>query len=253
MKHCPICDERYDEEIIRFCTKDGAPLVDDEQPNFTELPSNAPDTPDDDIGEHTVIRSKPVNGADTAPFDAPDQPERIVIPTSFPAEQQVRPRAKTPYYPPPPPPSNTGKIIALTIIGTLAVLSFGAALFWLLQKEPQANININTNPPDQNLNLNANMGFDSNFNFDTNSNFNTDFDGIDNSNISVKSPTPAPTPRTTPQPSPSPVATEVSTPVPSPSPKPTANTRPSPEPTLRIGPRPPPPPPPAINRPAGDD
>jgi hypothetical protein len=60
MKICPICDKRYDEEIIRFCTTDGTPLVDDEVPSFIEMPSENLDAPEDDIGEITVIRRKEV-------------------------------------------------------------------------------------------------------------------------------------------------------------------------------------------------
>ncbi len=39
MKYCPVCQTRYDEEIMRFCTKDGTPLIDEEAPNFVEMPS----------------------------------------------------------------------------------------------------------------------------------------------------------------------------------------------------------------------
>ena len=55
MKHCPVCSERYDEEIIRFCTKDGTPLVDEEQPKFTAIPSEIVED-DDDFGQETIIR-----------------------------------------------------------------------------------------------------------------------------------------------------------------------------------------------------
>ena len=66
MKHCPNCDATYDEEVIRFCTKDGTPLIEDVEPQFSALPSESlprPSTPldplpteDDDAGEVTVIR-----------------------------------------------------------------------------------------------------------------------------------------------------------------------------------------------------
>ena len=84
MKHCPICDERYDEEIIRFCTKDGTPLVDEEQPKFVVLPSESLEEPADDFSEETVIRRKPIAGGGN--IGSQDQPERIVISTSPPAE-----------------------------------------------------------------------------------------------------------------------------------------------------------------------
>ena len=48
MKYCPVCSERYDEDIIRFCTKDGTPLLDEAQPTFTAIPSETVE--DDDFG-----------------------------------------------------------------------------------------------------------------------------------------------------------------------------------------------------------
>src|SRR3982751_1732571 len=130
MKYCPVCHERYDEEIIQFCTKDGTPLVEEERPNFTRLPSEDLDKPEDDLGEETIIRRRPAESQDTQN----GEPERIIIPTSFPPEEQpVRPRTQV-YYPPAEQP-NTMKTIVLTILGTLVVLGFGAGLFWLLQKE----------------------------------------------------------------------------------------------------------------------
>ena len=119
MRYCPICEERYDDEVIKFCTKDGTPLLDENEPSFTTLPS---EDLDDEIGQETVIsRREDLSDASTT------QGERIVIPAvdEEPQAQQVRPRAAQPYYPPPPPPQpNTGKTIVLTILGTLAVLGF---------------------------------------------------------------------------------------------------------------------------------
>jgi hypothetical protein len=238
MKYCPQCDEHYDEDIIRFCTKDGTPLVEEDEPKFTALPSENLEEPDDDIGEATIIRTKPV----TTPFpgDPATASGRIVIPTSSPAEQQVRPRTVPPPYYPPPPPPNTGKTVALTILGTLVVLGFGAGLFWLLQKEAPANtnINLNTNLGSFNGNLNGNSGFDSNFNFNAATNFNINT----NLNANLKTPTPSPTPKASPSPSASPTATPVPSPTPTRTPtptRPTVNTQPSPSPTPRMGPRPP--------------
>jgi len=238
MRHCPICDERYDDEIIKFCTKDGTPLVDDGQPNFVILPSENAEEAAPDFGEETVIRRKPASG--TLGLD--DDPERIVFPASQPAEQPVRPRPQV-YYQPPTPPPNTGKTIALTIIGTLVVLSFGAGLMWLFQKEPPSNMNINTNPINLNADLNTN-GFNSNFNFNFNSNLNTNANAAYTSNFNfnfnanVKTPTNTPTPKQTPTPSPSPLF-----PSPSPTPRTPANTRPptspSPRPQVMMSNRPP--------------
>src|SRR5205085_10698014 len=88
MKYCPKCNTRYDEEIIRFCTKDGTALVPEEEPNFVAMPSESlPGEPEeDDPSEMTVIRK----GAPPPP--PPDEdlnfeevqcppPQRIVVST----------------------------------------------------------------------------------------------------------------------------------------------------------------------------
>ena len=41
MKYCPTCETRYDEDILRFCMKDGTPLLDEAEPNFIEMPAAA--------------------------------------------------------------------------------------------------------------------------------------------------------------------------------------------------------------------
>ncbi len=222
MKYCPICDEKYDEEIIKFCTKDGTPLVDDAEPNFTALPS---ENLEDDFGEETIIRRKP------------EPTERIVIPTSSPAaDQQVRPRTQA-VYAPPPPQSNTAKTVVLTIIGTLFILGCGAGLFWFLQKEKPSNTNLNANLlANQNVNLNANAGFNGNFNFNTNSNFNANYSVNTNLNANVKTPTPTPKPSPSVTPSPTPSGTPGASPTPAKTP---AANKPAPSPTPRTGPRPP--------------
>lgn len=227
MRYCPECGERFDEDIIKFCTKDGTPLVEEDEPKFTAMPSQSSDD-EGDIGEETVIRRKPFDAA-TSPETTPER-ERFVISTGEPApQQQVRPRPAVPYYPPPPPQQNTGKVVVLTILGTIFVLACGAMLFWLLQKEPPANANnINTNMPNMNLNLNASTGFDSNFNFNA-ININTNY-SLPNLNMNVRA-TPSPKPSPSPRPSP------ISSPLPFPSPRPPANTPPSSTP--RTGPRPP--------------
>lgn len=225
MRYCPICDKRYDDESIKFCTIDGTPLVDVEQPSFTALPDkNEPD-------EDTVIRRNPAAGTDRG---SRQEPERIVIPTT-PADQAARQRGARAYYEPPPQP-NTGKIVALTIVGTLIVLSFGAGLFWLFQKEPPSNININTNPFNVNTNLNTNLGFDSNFNFNAapNTNYASNYNFNATFNTNLKTLTPTPAPRPSPIISPSPIMP--TSPTPFPTPRPTANTRPTILPTARTTP-----------------
>ena len=256
MKHCPLCDARYNEEIIKFCTLDGTPLIDDELPTFAAPPS--PVVPLDDIGEDTVVIRRPAEADRTA--EIPERSERIVIPTVFP-EQPVRARTQA-YYPPPTPPPNTARTVILTALGTLAVLGLGAGLFWLTQSEPAGNYNINVSMPNQNFNANANMGFDSNFNFNSTANFNSNFNsGFDsnfnlgsNFNAATRAPTPVPRPTAntvvSPPPADSPTPRVSPTPRISPTPRVTqspranTNTRPTTEGTPRIGPRPPSTPPP---------
>lgn len=251
MKHCPLCDARYDEEIIRFCTKDGTPLVEDKQPTFAAMPSEGSERPEDDLGEETIIRRKPLSGdAGADVFATSTQAERMVIPTSFPPEQQVRPRTSQAYLPPPPV-RNTGKTVVLTILGTLGVLGFGAIVFWLMQdsRPANANINVNTNPINQNGNLNNSFGFDSNFNFNATANFNNNYNTtIPNLNTN-RVPTPSPTPRPSPNANVSPTPTRSPTPVANTTPRSNANVRPSVTPTPRTGPRPPTP---NANRPPGN-
>jgi len=231
MRYCPACGERFDEDIIKFCTKDGTPLVEEDGPKFSAMPSQSGEDADD-LGEETVIRRKPF--AATSPETTPER-ERFVISTGEPESQRVRPRPAQAYYPPPPPPQNTGKIVVLTILGTIFVLACGAGLFWLLQKEAPANANnINTNMPNMNLNLNTNIGFDSNFNFNA-ININANF-SLPNLNMNVRA-TPSPRPSPSPRPTPVPSLPSMA------SPRPPANTPPASTP--RMSPRPP-----RFNRPA---
>ena len=235
MKFCPTCEARYDEEIMRFCTIDGTPLVDEDQPDFTGKSSESIDVEELDFGEETVIRVE-------KPSATKDQPEtdkelseapRIVIPmTEEKQEQKVRARTIPPYQSQSPT-SNTGKVVALTVLGTLGILVFGLGLFWLLQNDDSSNtnVNINTNPP--NVNLNANLNPDnSNFNFNFNSNFNTNFNTNINTNVNSDLKTPSPTPK--PSLSPTPTLSPTLTPSVSPTETPVSNTAPpqTPRPTV---------------------
>ncbi|MFL6373611.1 MAG: hypothetical protein ACJ73D_02980 [Pyrinomonadaceae bacterium] len=234
MKYCPDCGTEYDEEVIQFCTKDGTPLIEKDEPRFTAMPSE-----NEDVGEDTVVRKRNEPAEDTQT----ERGERIVIPaTPAPAarEQQVRTRPAQAYYAPPAEQPNTGKIVALSILGTVAAIGFGALLFWALTRggNQNANINVNTNPPNMNV-MNTN-GFNTNFNFNSNVSLppvNLNSIPTVNINSNVKASTP------TPKPSPSPTASVVPTVTPErtprPSPSGTPRSAPSPTPTPRTGPRPP--------------
>ena len=266
MKFCPTCQTRYDEEILRFCTKDGTPLVDENQPNFIEMPSESFEAPEPDLGEETVVRYKPPKDILPDPEPLPDiersEAPRIVISTSEQQkEQNARARAIPPYQPVPPQ-NSVGKVVVLTILGTLAVLAMALGLFVFLRDEEPAsnNLNVNTNPPDTNLNTNLNFG-STNFNLSTNPNLNvnTNINFNLNTNINANLRTPTPTPK----PSPSPtvdananVANTITNNAPPPTPRPsvtptsTTNSTPRTSPTT---PRPSPTTPPAGRPPNNSD
>ena len=257
MRFCPTCRTRYDEEILRFCTKDGTPLLEEEQPNFTELPSeSAPD----DSDEITVIRRGPPKPTVSAPAITNIEPEpqpRIVIPTTQQIkEQSVKTRATASYRPPPPREPNTGKVVLLTILGTLIVLMGGGIAYLFLSRESSDDtnenkiINANFNSIAMNLNANLNGNSLSNFNFNANTNgnlnvnINTNLNTRANAN-NIKTPTPTPKPTATPN-----VNANANSNLTNSTPATLTpdNTRPSSTPTPRATPIPTPPPPPS-NRP----
>ena len=229
MKYCPTCETRFDEEIMRFCTKDGTPLIDEEKPNFITMPSESLPAGDEELDEVTVVRRNkipvPPPRIDDDNFE--EQPirsaERIVIPTVDDRPRE-RVRSSVAYNPPPRP--GTFKVVVLTILGTIAVLAMGIAAFMFLQKDRGAAKNNNLN---QNVNANLNTGFDSNFNFNG---FVTSAPSANtNTNTNLKTPTPKPTASATPSVSP----TTTPSPEHSPSPSPSTNTNsatPSPRPSL---------------------
>ena len=230
MKYCPKCETRYEEGALRFCTKDGSPLVDDEKPNFIQMPSDSLEADvnadADDESELTVIRRNvvppatppavqpppvtppsvqppPASALDDITFDANDNPPpRIVVPMDEEPPVIIPPRpTRPPQAYAPPQRSNTAIVVLLTIIGTTIILGGGGILIWLLQRDrgtanTNANVNLNMNVDlNSNFNTNYNSG-STNFNF----NFNTNLNSNANANAN-KSPSP------TPKPSPSPSVT----------------------------------------------
>jgi TonB family protein len=169
--------------------------------------------------------------------EQPPRGQRIVVPAVPEPREDRRPRP-VPYNPAPSAP-NTGKVVFLTILGTLAFLGVAAAAVYMLQKDPGTdNINVNTSMPNVNANLNTNLGVDANFNFNTNANFNTNsvtnVNSISNANANVRTPTPTPRPSPTASatPSPSPTPDDDETPTPNRSPTPTRTPFPTPQPTI---------------------
>jgi TonB family protein len=205
MKFCPTCERKYDEDIMQFCIKDGTPLIEEKQPSFKEMPSQA-SVEIDDPGEETVIVRKP-KAPQIVPTQNPqkvDSGERIVIST--------QPEVKSKPYSPAPPPkkANIGMTVFMTILGTLAVIGGGLGVWWYLGKQTPAS-NVNSNRP-TNVNTvsnanttdyNANFGSNSTFNANlANTNVNTN--SLYNTNLAVntvtKTQTPTPTPKITPKP-----------------------------------------------------
>ena len=217
MKFCPVCKTSYDEEILRFCTKDGTLLVEGEQPNFTAMPSR------DDLGEDTVVRRKtplPIPSTAQALPDFDDEPERIsspriIIPMADdPIIEEQPPRRREGVRtmttesirrPPPPKQSNTGMVVALTILGTIVLLGAGGIIFWALggRDNSNQNTNYNTNLNSLDINLNTNLGSNLNVanslaNFNSSVNANVNANSNPNSNANLKTPTPTRTPTPTP-------------------------------------------------------
>ncbi|MBA2620108.1 MAG: energy transducer TonB [Acidobacteria bacterium] len=280
MKFCPICQTHYDEETLRFCTKDGTPLVEETIAAFTELPSETT-TAENDFVDETVVSRRPSAQAKTETIEETKHlsapPPRIVISTDEPPRktftppqsQVVRARTTTVFQTEPHRRSNTGKIVALTLLGTFLILG-SAALLYMMTRDKSGNagntnrtININADNfnsvPDTNLNTNLNFG-NIPENFNANANFNTEANSIKIDNARTPTPTPTPTPTRTPMlnsninisnPNPSPSATGSATPTPAPSPKPSVTTPPMPSatPTPKPSPSVVPTPPPAANRP----
>ncbi len=212
MKFCPICKTRYDEEILRFCTKDGTPLIDEEQPNFTALPSES------DLDEETVIRRKdptPPNPQPDSDLDfetGRNSSSRIIIPMSGesvsdePQRQPVRTKT-TPSIRRQPleKKSNTPLVVFLTVLGTVVILAGGIGIVSFLSnqnaKNSNQNTNFNTNLNSIDINLNTNLNTDSSLaNFNYNLNANTNANSNINANANLKTPTPIKTPTVSPTP-----------------------------------------------------
>lgn len=204
MKICPKCQTKYDEAIIRFCTKDGSPLVDD-NPSFTAMPSQSSY---DDIGEETIIsRNRPVIPPPIPPVIESEEPsQRVVIPIGEEKKQSVRPLENPQRQYQEPRKSNTALVVLLTIFGTIAILAGGLGVWWFLSSSgtsvanTNSNVNSNTNNTNSALNSNSSFpdfGINSNINANANANANSNVNTNSNANLKpspTKTPTPKPSP-----------------------------------------------------------
>lgn len=200
MKICPKCQTKYDESIIRFCTRDGSPLV-DENPSFTAMPSQSFSA--DDIGEETMITRNRVVVPPLPKVEDEESSRRVVIPINEEKKQSVRPIEQPPRHYQEPRKSNTALVVLLTIFGTVAILAGGIGVWWFLSGSGNnaANTNSNTNK-NSNIGVNYNStipDFDSNLNSNINTNTNVNSNVNSNANANLK---PSPTKTPTPKPSP---------------------------------------------------
>ncbi len=198
MKFCPKCQTKYDEEVIKFCTKDGMPLAED-NPVFTAMPSQSSI---DDIGEETLItRNRPRVPPPAPVIGEPLEPSaRVVIPIGEDRKQAVRPLEKPGSQAAPPRKSNTGLIVFLTIFGTVMVLAVAVGGWWFLSgngtssnTNSKGNSNLAANSSNSGINYNSNL---SDFNIgNSNINANTNINANANANLKptpTKTPTPKP-------------------------------------------------------------
>lgn len=242
MRYCPTCETKFEEDRIRFCTKDGTELVEGSKPSFTDnLPSDS--VPDEDgPGEETIIRRKPPAAPPVSElpeeFDEGEEDpasSRIVIDTAEREKERVRTYPQGAAVVPPPPQRTgpgTGVIIFFSVLGTLIVVIGIFAIYLLLTlRAGDANSNVN-----ENINANVNENVDQNFNADELLNLNSNLDANSNlnTNINTATPTPSPSPSPTETPEAN-VNSNVSansspgqSPATSPSPRPTVTTTPSP-------------------------
>lgn len=201
MKFCPKCQTKYDEDVIRFCTKDGSPLV-DENPSFTAMPSQSFST--DDIGEETLItRNRPVI-PQPIPTESEETSQRVVIPIGEEKKQAVRPLDNSQRQYQEPRKSNTAMVVLLTIFGTLAILGGGIGVWFLLSGSNKSVANTNTNSNSNANNSNVAVNYNStlpDFGINTNANANANANSNVNTNANANlkpSPTKTPTPKPSP-------------------------------------------------------
>lgn len=206
MKICPSCRRTYNDIDLRFCMQDGSLL------------QNVETTADDDLSDApTVVRRD--ERTEILPPSEPVRRQEIPVAPPTTTVPRTAPNLPAPtFQATPEPKSNTNKIVLLSVLGTLALVTLGGLAWFGLSgrnkadvAETNVNVNVantrsanvraNTNANANASNANSNSNSNSNSNVNTNANadannINTNsgiFSGI-NGNISS---TPAPTPKPT--------------------------------------------------------
>ena len=143
MKICPKCQTRYTDDALRFCLQDGTNLLsDDEQ---TSMPTVA-------LSEEqaTVVRNRP---NDKIEFDLQNSKQSQTW--------QPHQTSGTVNYQTEPKKSNTGLIVATTVLATLLIAAVGIAAWFYVgnKKEFAKDVNVKNSFPENtsgNENKNSN-------------------------------------------------------------------------------------------------
>ncbi len=215
MKICPNCSTEFDNETLRFCTKDGTPLLvqsSGDDKFFTTLPSQASWNEEstrltDYTEEATQIArpNQPTNQKIVIPMEEQQSP--VAAPVNQP--QQFQPAKKK---------SGMGifAILGGLLVGIVALAGIGGGAWWYLSRPNShaGNTNSNLVNTNSNANVNTNTNTDSNsiFGFPGDSNSNSgNINGNSNISVNANFVTPKPTPTKTPTPKPSPTKTPIVT------------------------------------------
>ncbi len=125
MKRCPVCQNTYADDSLRFCLQDGAPLestragASSDEFKTLVLPENAagrselPPTEVLDAGAGATAHARP------SPPTAPQRQRDTNPITAQPVSVQPQPRS-------------TAAIVGMTIAATIALLALGGITAWLL-------------------------------------------------------------------------------------------------------------------------
>lgn len=174
MKYCPQCQTEYTDDGLRFCKRDGTPLV------------NSNDAPTVNFGEEaTVVSSRQVEPIRVA---VENQPPIIQQPPQNYWQQSAPPIIAAP---PSEKKSRTGLAVALTALGMLAlfaIVGVGVMFYMRGNRNTEIALNVNNAPANRPSNANAPV--------------------VQNLNVNTATPTATPTAKPTLDPKESKAATE---------------------------------------------
>jgi TonB family protein len=238
MKICPACSTNYTDDSLRFCMKDGSPLV------------SLTDTPEIEDEPTIVAPPPPAQTQIVAPPPTAQNRDQFTISTDQPSQQQTppispaqAPRAQqTPTTRAKKRGSNAALFVVLGLLSVVALLGAGALGAYLIffnnrSEQALANTNLNANAVNQTVqNANSESLLP---NVNASDNLNANFDANLNLNANQRTPTPTPTRTPSPTPTTNRNVNANSTIAPGLSPTPQRLTTPAPTPI--IAPTPPPP------------